>query len=329
MVLSFLQVHPKLQRGEMPPEQNLGALLMEFFELYGKNFGYDECAITVRGRGGYVSKRQRGFFDPRKPFMLSIEDPHDPEGDVSKGSFAIISVRSALGGAFDILHAALCERSNDLHNFRRRQRLLYNRQMQSTHVHFDADASDNRLHLTSQIKEPESLLGSVLGVSREMIRRRNEIKQLYDSEVLQKLLDIPVDSTPSAPAVRVNAPAPHDTSDNSIMIHAQESIKRRVHPDEQDTPESKYDAKRPKKRAMQDPWSSRVQSVPSDTEEEELMANDAPYVAVSSDSDGPSPAPVASTPVKTQGLRIAGRAKQSKLSKKDRLQYWHNKASAT
>ena len=329
MVLSFLQVHPKLQRGEMPPEQNLGALLMEFFELYGKNFGYDECAITVRGRGGYVSKRQRGFFDPRKPFMLSIEDPHDPEGDVSKGSFAIISVRSALGGAFDILHAALCERSNDLHNFRRRQRLLYNRQMQSTHVHFDADASDNRLHLTSQIKEPESLLGSVLGVSREMIRRRNEIKQLYDSEVLQKLLDIPVDSTPSAPAVRVNAPGSLDASDDSIMIHAQESIKRRVHPDEQDTPESKYDAKRPKKRAMQDPWSSRVQSVPSDTEEEELMANDAPYVAVSSDSDGPSPAPVASTPVKTQGLRIAGRAKQSKLSKKDRLQYWHNKASAT
>ena len=55
MVLSFLQVHPKLQRGEMPPEQNLGALLMEFFELYGKNFGYDECAITVRRRGGYVS----------------------------------------------------------------------------------------------------------------------------------------------------------------------------------------------------------------------------------------------------------------------------------
>ena len=59
------------------------------------------------------------------------------------------------------------------------------------------------------------------------------------------------------------------------------------------------------------------------------MADDAPYVAVSSDSDGPSPAPAASTPVKTQGLRIAGRAKQSKLSKKDRLQYWHNKASAT
>ena len=177
-----------------------------------------------------MSKRQRGFFDPRKPFMLSIEDPHDPEGDVSKGSFAIISVRSALGGAFDILHAALCERSNDLHNFRRRQRLLYNRQMQSTHVHFDADASDNRLHLTSQIKEPESLLGSVLGVSREMIRRRNEIKQLYDSEVLQKLLDIPVDSTPSAPAVRVNVPTSHDASDDSIMIHAQESIKRRVHP---------------------------------------------------------------------------------------------------
>ena len=78
MVLSFLQLHPKLQRGEMSADKNLGTLLMEFLELYGKNYGYDECAISVRGRGKYVSKRQKGLYDYRKPFMLSIEDPHDP-----------------------------------------------------------------------------------------------------------------------------------------------------------------------------------------------------------------------------------------------------------
>ena len=96
--------------------------------------------------------------------------------DVSRGSFAILSVRSALGGAFDILHAALCERANDLQNFRHRQQTLHNRQQKNTHMHFAPEDADNRLNMTSQIKEPESLLGSVLGVSREMIRRRKDVR---------------------------------------------------------------------------------------------------------------------------------------------------------
>lgn len=175
LVISFLQLHPKLQRAEMAASKNLGTLLMEFLELYGKNFGYDECIVSVRGRGGYYNKRQRGWSDARKPFMLSVEDPHDVTNDISKGSFAIISVRSALGGAFDILHAALCERANDIQNFRHRQRLLYDRQRQSKHTHFHPDDSDDRLNITSEHKEPESLLGSVLGVSREMIKRRSEV----------------------------------------------------------------------------------------------------------------------------------------------------------
>ena len=62
LALSFLQLHPKIQQGEIVPERNLGTLLMEFLELYGKNFGYDECGISVRGLGGYYNKRHRGFF---------------------------------------------------------------------------------------------------------------------------------------------------------------------------------------------------------------------------------------------------------------------------
>lgn len=78
LVLSFLQLHPKLQRGEMAAEQNLGVLLMELLELYGKNFGYDYCTIVVRGRGRYINKMDAKLYDERKPFLLSIQDPHDP-----------------------------------------------------------------------------------------------------------------------------------------------------------------------------------------------------------------------------------------------------------
>lgn len=245
LVLSFLQLHPKLQREEIAAERNLGVLLLEFLELYGKNFGYDECGITVRGHGGYFSKRQRGWYDARKPFMLSIEDPHDVGNDIAKGSFAIISVRSALGGAFDILHAALCERANDLHAFRKRQRALYDAQRQNKHTHFD-DAGDSRLHITSQTKEPESLLGSVLGVSREMIKRRTEIKELYESNALQGQLDkLPRVERPTADSHGEKRTAPADAQPAPKRTKAEPSKEeRKAQKQDRKTLEREHEAER-------------------------------------------------------------------------------------
>jgi non-canonical poly(A) RNA polymerase PAPD5/7 len=38
---SLHQLHPKIQRGDVDPNKNLGVLLLEFFELYGKNFNFE------------------------------------------------------------------------------------------------------------------------------------------------------------------------------------------------------------------------------------------------------------------------------------------------
>jgi non-canonical poly(A) RNA polymerase PAPD5/7 len=78
LAVSFLQMHPKIRRGEIDPDRNLGVLVMEFFELYGCCFNYDEVGISVRAGGTYFSKRQRGWFDFAKRGLLSIEDPADP-----------------------------------------------------------------------------------------------------------------------------------------------------------------------------------------------------------------------------------------------------------
>ena len=40
MVVSFLQLHPRIQRRELDPASNIGVLLLEFLELYGKHFKY-------------------------------------------------------------------------------------------------------------------------------------------------------------------------------------------------------------------------------------------------------------------------------------------------
>jgi len=45
MVLCFLQNHPRGARATSPENANFGLLLIEFFELYGKNFSYENCSI--------------------------------------------------------------------------------------------------------------------------------------------------------------------------------------------------------------------------------------------------------------------------------------------
>jgi len=77
LAVSFLQMHPKIRRGEIDPSENLGVLMMEFFELYGCYFNYQEVGISIRNGGYYFSKARRGWQDPNKPHLLSIEDPND------------------------------------------------------------------------------------------------------------------------------------------------------------------------------------------------------------------------------------------------------------
>jgi len=97
-------MHPMIQAGYIEPEENLGVLLVEFFELYGKSLFYDRVGISVLGSGSYYDKeRDKDWKVPGKPYLLSIEDPHSPSNDVAKSSFNIGIVRQAFNHAFDLL----------------------------------------------------------------------------------------------------------------------------------------------------------------------------------------------------------------------------------
>ncbi|KAI6103594.1 hypothetical protein F5141DRAFT_216454 [Pisolithus sp. B1] len=105
LAISFLQMHPKIRRGEIHAEKNLGVLVMEFFELYGHRFNCEEVGISIRDGGAYFSKRQRGWYDSMKSNLLSLEDPIDPTNDISKGSYGIAKVRQTLAGAYEMMQA--------------------------------------------------------------------------------------------------------------------------------------------------------------------------------------------------------------------------------
>jgi non-canonical poly(A) RNA polymerase PAPD5/7 len=167
LAVSFLQMHPKIRRGEIDAEKNLGVLVMEFFELYGCYFNYEEVGISVRNGGSYFSKRQRGWYDFTKKNLLSIEDPTDSSNDISKGSYGIAKVRQTLAGAHGIMTSMAFLRAGILGARR-----------------------EGRTYPLRGHGEPEdmSILSSILGVTQETLNNRLLIQEVYDQRLLHKLL---------------------------------------------------------------------------------------------------------------------------------------------
>jgi len=107
MVVSFLQVHAR--HDVVDEDANLGVLLLEFFELYGKNFDYQSLAIRVTGSGAYVPKDEIQEEMPAgsRPSLLCVEDPLQPGNDVGKSSYGALRVRQAFDYAFGVLERSL------------------------------------------------------------------------------------------------------------------------------------------------------------------------------------------------------------------------------
>ncbi|TFK22958.1 hypothetical protein FA15DRAFT_670964 [Coprinopsis marcescibilis] len=169
LAVSFLQMHPKIRRGEIDPDRNLGVLVMEFFELYGTLFNYDEVGISVREGGTYFSKRQRGWFDYQKRGLLSVEDPADPSNDISKGSFAFHKVKTAFAGAHSILTATAYLRAGIIGSRR----------------------SGRSVNLRGY-QEPEdlSILSTVMGITQETLNHRKLVQELYNRRTLHDILRV-------------------------------------------------------------------------------------------------------------------------------------------
>lgn len=107
MVISFIQLHPRIDAQE--PNANLGVLLLEFFELYGRFFNYYRVGIRIKDGGAYVSKSEiQNQMDPNyRPSILCIEDPLNPMNDIGKSSYGALMVKGAFEYAYGILHQAV------------------------------------------------------------------------------------------------------------------------------------------------------------------------------------------------------------------------------
>ncbi|KAL1007467.1 hypothetical protein UPYG_G00087200 [Umbra pygmaea] len=106
MAVSFMQLH--YREDACSPNANLGVLLIEFFELYGRHFNYSKTGIRIKDGGSYVPKdKVCQSKDLYRPSVLFIEDPLAPENDVGRSSYAVMQVRQAFDYAYVVLNHAV------------------------------------------------------------------------------------------------------------------------------------------------------------------------------------------------------------------------------
>ncbi|KAI0461399.1 hypothetical protein LJB42_001068 [Komagataella kurtzmanii] len=103
LVHSFLSLHPRLITNSIDPLDNLGVLLIEFFELYGYNFGYDNVILSYNPTVCYLKKEEHSYLGASNTFALAIQDPDDPSNNISRSSYDIRNIKRSFIGAFELL----------------------------------------------------------------------------------------------------------------------------------------------------------------------------------------------------------------------------------
>ncbi|KAM9923831.1 hypothetical protein OXX59_004935 [Metschnikowia pulcherrima] len=128
MVYHFLKMHPRVSTGNIAPMENLGTLLIEFFELYGRNFSYDNLIIALDPKDDspkYLKKyRYPSLNTGRGQFTIIIQDPSDPDNNITRSSYNLRDLKKAFGGAYQLLTAKCYELNSAAYKNRIGQSIL-------------------------------------------------------------------------------------------------------------------------------------------------------------------------------------------------------------
>ncbi|KAJ3050127.1 hypothetical protein HK097_008903 [Rhizophlyctis rosea] len=157
MVACFLKMHPMLYTRKMRAGQNLGILLMEFLEFYGKFMNVQRAAVYVlpNGEARHVAKQHRIGGRVSQLQVIQILDPQNNGNDISGGSYQYNWISLQFKFSFNILNAIIGR------GFEIR----------------DAERDGARRHrrpLTT------TMLGNIIGLKREVIDQRDDIQAKCD-----------------------------------------------------------------------------------------------------------------------------------------------------
>lgn len=105
MLISFFQQHPR--NHALDSSANLGVLLIEFFELYGRHFNYMKVGISIVDRGCYFPKDAVVGAYEGEQGLLYVQDPINSESNAARGCYGIYQIKQAFEHAFNRLHMAV------------------------------------------------------------------------------------------------------------------------------------------------------------------------------------------------------------------------------
>ncbi|KAG0317121.1 hypothetical protein BG000_004639 [Podila horticola] len=191
MILSFLQMHPQIQKGAIDPEDNLGVLIIEFFELYGKCYNYSVVGLKVRDGGSYFVKQGGNANGRGGDVMLCSIDPNDSTNNTARGSFQMRRVRELFVGAFGSLTKSLIERVQTLRKSPNGQRRHHrDRPSFDNHNRVPADSvqKSSGLHRFQEV----SLIKDVFGVPINILQHRAHIRDVFYSGTFQRKFGDPL-----------------------------------------------------------------------------------------------------------------------------------------
>ncbi|CAO3586676.1 unnamed protein product [Absidia cylindrospora] len=98
LVIRFLQTHSKVISDTIDIDQDLGDLLLEFFEYYGAKFDLGRVSICITDGGSTITKGiYRGRHGER---MFSIMHPLDRSNDIGSKSFLASSVTNLFNSTY-------------------------------------------------------------------------------------------------------------------------------------------------------------------------------------------------------------------------------------
>lgn len=106
LVYHFVKLHPRISTGNIAAMENLGTLLIEFFELYGMNFSYDKLVLAINNDESpkcLLKTKCPQFRATKGLFSIVIQDPLDPQNNVTRSSYNLRGLKKAFMGAYQLL----------------------------------------------------------------------------------------------------------------------------------------------------------------------------------------------------------------------------------
>ncbi|KAI9357241.1 hypothetical protein DFJ73DRAFT_820944 [Zopfochytrium polystomum] len=193
LVSSFLMMHPMIQCGKLQPEENLGILVLEFLQVYGKCFNFAQVGIGVDIENGtWYFRKENVYWLKRKMGLLTILDPQDKTNDVGSGSYNFHQVRSEFQRAYTRIVCMIGA--------------TYERNRQSVAGARNGTSNSE----TNPSVRPNSILGAFLSVPKDLFAVR-EHSQLLADKVRKGLVEtgVPQETWDKVMAASSGSPLAH------------------------------------------------------------------------------------------------------------------------